>query len=958
MKNFTRNNSRYIVLTLSLVIAVLAFAKGAKADTVYYTITNYKTQTPTVTANTAASSVCTTGCGERRFYYTIGIQGAQSTFKTSDTVYVNQEMSDTACANIGTMWSEVSVDNGTAQKTDEHSNALATKVVTLTQLAFSNISAGPHQIVDKDILYGNGVHGLDITWILGTRRINFYVYGPVTIDSFTINPNPVTSGGTVALSWASTNADKCWFIPSTSNTGVSGAWTSGEVDVATSGSQSTWPLTSNALIYLYCSHPLYAPAGTSTTISVTAPAVTPTTLSVSTSPSNAGTITSSDSKISCGSTCSTSYSPPPSPLSAPITISQTPASGYTFSGWSGSCTGSASCSVNMSSSQTVVAHYISPQTSSVTLIATRPEVSQGGVEYLYWTSSNVSSCTAGSSDHTWIGSVATSNPMGVFWSQPTTLYNVNPPVTYTITCVGLNGDVSSSQYVSLYVYTPSTTVDPTPSLDLSASVSPIDNGASSVISWTGSNVSSCTPTGGSSGWTSVTGLSGTWNTGALTSSKTYHMSCTGAYGSTGDQQVTVTVNPVAPVAPIVSFIATTTDPSLAAAVFLAQIQPWYLKWSVSGATGCQESNDQGFTDWNSVLQLISGSSVSSQQVNPTATVVYTLDCWNDAGHTIKTAPVTVVSPLPNVKFVAEPSSIQYGDISTLTMTTENVFPASTTACMASGSNPPDKNWDGAPLGDYYVWDTTQLPLHPQNTIQSYSVTCYGPGGSTLATVNISIAPQQAQNTPSVTLFANPINVITPVGVPIGTTSLTWSTSYVDTNSCVASSDPIIPEWNGSVPSYRNVTWMTSVTTDNSTYTLTCIGTDGLPYSDTKVVTLTSSGNNINAPSDHVSLYIGTTQTSKKTFQQIPQGNSFMLNWNIPSGFDSSACTVASSPSVPAWLSIWNNFIGSTNATQNISTIGNGVGVYTLSMTCSTPAHDATSTASATLRLTQTSNSEI
>ncbi len=67
-----------------------------------------------------------------------------------------------------------------------------------------------------------------------------------------------------------------------------------------------------------------------------------------------GTVSSSDGAISCGSVCSASY-----PGSSAVTLSATPASGYTFSGWSGACYGIASsiCTVTVTNNVSVGATF-------------------------------------------------------------------------------------------------------------------------------------------------------------------------------------------------------------------------------------------------------------------------------------------------------------------------------------------------------------------------------------------------------------------------------------------------------------------------------------------------------------------------------------------------------------------------------------------------------------------------
>jgi large repetitive protein len=73
-----------------------------------------------------------------------------------------------------------------------------------------------------------------------------------------------------------------------------------------------------------------------------------------------GTVTSSPSGISCGSTCSKSYS-----SGTVVTLTATPSSGSTFAGWSGGgCSGTGSCKVTLSSSIKVTATFNKSGTSS------------------------------------------------------------------------------------------------------------------------------------------------------------------------------------------------------------------------------------------------------------------------------------------------------------------------------------------------------------------------------------------------------------------------------------------------------------------------------------------------------------------------------------------------------------------------------------------------------------------
>lgn len=65
-----------------------------------------------------------------------------------------------------------------------------------------------------------------------------------------------------------------------------------------------------------------------------------------------GTVTSTPAGIDCGSTCSSTFNHGTS-----VTMTATPASGSTFSGWSGACSGTGSCAFSISASTSIGASF-------------------------------------------------------------------------------------------------------------------------------------------------------------------------------------------------------------------------------------------------------------------------------------------------------------------------------------------------------------------------------------------------------------------------------------------------------------------------------------------------------------------------------------------------------------------------------------------------------------------------
>jgi hypothetical protein len=100
-------------------------------------------------------------------------------------------------------------------------------------------------------------------------------------------------------------------------------------------------------------------------VSKTTAAVQQYTLSVSKSGTGSGTVTSSSGGINCGTVCSAAYS-----AGAVTTLTAAPASGTTFTGWSGGgCTGTGTCSLSMNSNVAVTGSFAAT-VNSYTITAT------------------------------------------------------------------------------------------------------------------------------------------------------------------------------------------------------------------------------------------------------------------------------------------------------------------------------------------------------------------------------------------------------------------------------------------------------------------------------------------------------------------------------------------------------------------------------------------------------------
>jgi hypothetical protein len=160
------------------------------------------------------------------------------------------------------------------------------------------------------------------------------------------------------------------------------------------------------------------------------------TLQVTKNGTGSGTVTSSPSGISCGTTCSRSFS-----RGATVTLTAVPASGSVFAGWSGGgCTGTGSCTVQINSNMTVTAAFDTsappppPPSGTFTLNVTK--VQNGGTGNVASSPAGIdcgATCTANFASGTSITLFA-SPTSGRFasWTGGPCAGSTNPSCTFTL----------------------------------------------------------------------------------------------------------------------------------------------------------------------------------------------------------------------------------------------------------------------------------------------------------------------------------------------------------------------------------------------------------------------------------------------------------------------------------------------------------------------------------------------
>jgi len=318
----------------------------------------------------------------------------------------------------------------------------------------------------------------------------------------------------------------------------------------------------------------------------------------------------------------------------------------------------------------------------------------------------------------------------------------------------------------------------TPTVTLNANPTSIQNGESSLLSWSSSNTTSCTASGAWSG--------SQFTNGGLTvfptTTSTYTLSCTGA-GGTASDSVTISVN-AGSTPPTVSISASPTT--------ITDSESSLLTWTSSNATSCTASGS-----W-----LGSKPTSGSLNVFPGSTRTYTLSCTGTGGTAADSVTITVNSGsgAPTVSISASPTTIFDNESSLLSWSSTNA-----TSCVASGAWLGSKSTSGS------------LNVFPGST-RTYTLSCTGPGGTTLNSVTITVSA----SAPPPTVYISGY----PLTINAGSNSYLFWTS-TNSTSCTASGG-----WSGNKQVSGGGEYVYPST--STTYYLTCSGAGGSAINSIRV----------------------------------------------------------------------------------------------------------------------------
>jgi hypothetical protein len=484
-------------------------------------------------------------------------------------------------------------------------------------------------------------------------------------------------------------------------------------------------------------------------------------------------------------------------------------------------------------------------TPTITLSASPTSVVKGSSSTITWSTTNAASCTA-SGD--WSGTKATSG------SQ-----SVTPPdaqSTYVLTCVG-SGGVSASQNIKIPV---TTSTSPLATVAISVSPTSITSGNGATLTWSTTNATSCTASGG---WSGTKATSGTLSV-SPTANSTYTLTCSGANTTPVAQSVTVVVasSPLATVTLSASPTSITSGNSST------------ITWSSTNATACTASGA-----WSGT-RATSGTTIAS----PTANSTYTLTC-SGANTTPVANSISIAvtaPPVVSVNISASPTTITSGNSTTITWSSTNA-----TTCTASGA------WSGTK-------GTSGTSTVSPTANSTYTLTCSGTNVTSGSnSVSITVNPVTV-SAPTISFSASPSSVNTG-----GSSNLSWSSTNATT--CTASG-----AWSGTKATSGS---LTVSPTGNSTYTLTCTGTNGSTVSQSATVSVVS-----------VSLPTVSISASPTV---VTSGNSSTITWSSTnattctasgawSGTRATSGSLTVSPTTDSVYSLTCSGLGGSSSLQSVS----------------------------------------
>lgn len=288
---------------------------------------------------------------------------------------------------------------------------------------------------------------------------------------------------------------------------------------------------------------------------------------------------------------------------------------------------------------------------TVNLTSDSSNVSYNGSTTIRWNSTNATSCNGTGGTNGWNGPKSTSSSNNSFFTG-----NLTNAVTFHITCTNSSGTDSDSVTVNVgnqQVQAPSVTI--------SANPTNLSYNGTSTISWSSTDASSCNGSGGINGWSGTKALYGNFNTGAMTGTRTFSITCSNSTGS-DNASVTVNVSNQQIINPSVTIYADDSD--------IDEDDSTTVRWTSNNANSCSASG--GANGWAG-NKALSGSFFTGSL---TSDKTFSITCTNAQGSDSAYVTINVdedngSSGNVSVDISANDTSIDEGDNVRITWDSDN-----------------------------------------------------------------------------------------------------------------------------------------------------------------------------------------------------------------------------------------------------------------------------------------------
>lgn len=458
---------------------------------------------------------------------------------------------------------------------------------------------------------------------------------------------------------------------------------------------------------------------------------------------------------------------------------------------------------------------------NVNLTANPTSVSFNGSSMLSWTVSNASSCNASGGTNGWSGPKNTGSNNTFFTG------NLTSNTTYSITCYGANGASDTDTATVTVGNQTQICQDPTatnyggplpcvwpgnrPTVTISADDTSIDDGDSTIVRWTSSNATSCTGSGGANGWAGSRNLSSSFFTGALTSDRTFSITCFNNNGSDSDS-VTIRVDDDNDDGDV-SVNLTADDTSI------DEGDDTTVRWTANNATSCTGSG--GANGWSGRSLNTSSGTFNTGDLSSDRT--FSITCRNNSDSANDSVTIRVDDDNDNddddisVNITADDTSLNEGDRTTVRWNSDNAD-----ECEASGGA---NGWSGRNIGTSGTFNTGSL-----FSTRTFHIVCTNDNSNRSANDSVTIRvddddPNPVPDQPDVIIYADSTNIAYN-----SSTTIRWGS--INATSCNASGGS--QGWTGP-KSTGPGSFFTGSLTSSRTYSITCSNNVG---SDTDSVTIT------------------------------------------------------------------------------------------------------------------------